>query len=160
MATRTAADRYEQAYNLGYGGKPMTEDLKRASETDHAIFESWRAGRADRDEDGERVEPRTASNTSSPSSASTRPAGKPDTKTGSPRSRRQRTPVARRHSTAGRAYRAGRRVVAPVTTQVGHLILLGLGLVVLYLVLTNAGALSGVVGIIQKTVGWFVSPTI
>ncbi len=48
---------------------------------------------------------------------------------------------------------------AGVATQIWHLILIGLGLVVLYLVLTSAKAVSGVLGGLTKTVSWITSPT-
>lgn len=161
--TRTTPDVYEEAYNLGYRGKPLTERLKRESETDHAVFESWRAGRADRDTDGDRAEPKTSTTSSSPSSSTTAPSGNspsPNKTAGAGAGkRRRRAPLSRRHGAGGRTYRAARAVAAPVGTQVGHLLLLGLGLVLLYLVLTSAGAVSGVVGIVQRAVGWVTSPT-
>lgn len=160
--TRTTPDVYEEAYNLGYHGKPMTERLKRAAETDHAVFESWRAGRADRDTDGDRAEPKTSATSSSPSTSTTAASGRapaPKKTPANQRSDRRRTPLSRRRTSGGRTYRAARAVAAPVGTQVGHLLLLGLGLVLLYLVLTSAGAVSGVVGIFQRAVGWVTSPT-
>ena len=163
---RTELDLIEEAYNLGYAGKAMTEPLKRAAETDHAIFESWRAGRADRDDDGARIEPRSsAANSSSPSTSTSAASSRESKGSSSPGSSsrgasppRRRAPVSRRRSAGGRAYRAARGVVAPVSTQVGHLLLLSLGLVALYLVLTSAGAVSGVVGGLQRLVNWVVSP--
>lgn len=155
-STSTTADLFEEAYQRGLDGKPMTERLKRAAEEDHGIFESWRAGRADRNDE------QTSATSSSPSSSTTATSGRAPAGGNARRTQasdRRRTPISRRRSSGGRIFRAGRRVVAPASTQIGHLFLLGLGLVVLYLVLTNVGALSGVVGIVQRAVGWVVSPT-
>lgn len=168
MPTTTAPDLYEEAYELGYRGRPMTERLKRAGETDHAIFETWRSGRADRGADDER-QPKTAPNNSSTSSV---PTSSTSTSSGEPlepgaaaralrdrrRARRKaKTPLRRRQSTGGRAYRSVAGVVRPTTSELGHLLVLGLLLVVLYLVLTNVGTLTGALGLVQRSIGWLVA---
>jgi len=162
-ATRNVHDDVDEAYNLGYHGKPLSEALKRAAEEDPSIFESWESGRFDRRTDGDRTEPKKSSATSkSPSSSTSASTGRAPAPKKSPAqqgSDRRRAPLSRRHGAGGRTYRAARGVVTPVGTQIGHLLLLGLGLVLLYLVLTSAGAVSGVVGILQRAVGWVTSST-
>lgn len=76
-------------------------------------------------------------------------------RTPAPPSARKAVSRARR-SAPGRAVR---QVFGPPAGQIVRLFVISLGLVVLYLVLTNASTFAGVLGWLQKATAWLVSPT-
>ena len=132
----TTRDTKGAAYLAGRGGRPLPKALAgdKAAEQAHALGRRDKARGVGTGIDAERRPPETRAN--------------PTARNAGHRVRRRATKTAK----------SGLRVLG-VGAQLFRLAWLMFGLVVLYLLLTSAKGVTGVLALLQKGVAWVVSPT-
>ncbi|HUC37032.1 MAG TPA: hypothetical protein VMR97_07910 [Acidimicrobiales bacterium] len=141
-------DLHDAAYNRGRAGNPMTEAMKRASEEDPSIFESWREGMSDFGQGPEvEPEPQPARTSRQPSAADIARRHREETAKGNkprfasvPRRTSHRRSGGR--SIARRAAAPYRRAASGAAVSATGLLFGALLLVLLYVLLLNGKTLA------------------